>query len=140
MIAMYNDDIDLIVAYAIAIIFTLLIIISIPVFFYQSTRVDVYDLEAIQQNIMFNYKTLTLNMNKVAVVKYDTNKIIVDFANFKQSTNTSEALIAWVSNANEFNRSLAREKAKREGGVFSKLWYGWRYPLSNTLKFIEVKL
>jgi hypothetical protein len=108
--------------------------------FYESTRIDVEKLYAEQQNILLNYKTLVLNMNKVAVVKENTNNILIDAANLKQSTNTSQAFAIWVETANQYNLNLAAEKGKREMGFFGKLWYCWRVPLRNDIKYIEVKL
>lgn len=108
--------------------------------FYESTRIDVEKLYAQQNNILLNYKTLVLNMNKVAVVKQENDSIILDLANMKQSTNTSQAFATWVSEANAYNLLLAEEKGKREMGFFGKLWYCWRAPLRSDIKYIEVKL
>lgn len=108
--------------------------------FYESTRINVEKLYAQQNNILLNYKTLVLNMNKVAIVKQENDSIIIDLANMKQSTNTSQAFATWVSEANAYNLLLAGEKGKREMGFFGKLWYCWRVPLRNDIKYIEVKL
>jgi hypothetical protein len=108
--------------------------------FYESTRIDVEQLYAKQNNILLNYKTLVLNMNKIAIVKENTNSILIDVANLKQSTNVSTAFVAWISAANEYNLFLAEEKGKRELGFFGKLWYCWKVPLRKDVKYIEVKL
>ena len=138
--AMHSVVVDSILAYLMVTIVGLFLIISIPLFFYESTRIKMQELEAVQNNIILNYKTLVLNMNKIAVVDHSKDKIIIDLANFKQSTNTSEVFKNWVATANEFNIFLAQEKAKRQIGFFGHLWYGWRYPINENLKFIEVKL
>lgn len=108
--------------------------------FYESTRIDVEQLYAEQNNILLNYKTLVVNMNKVAIVKENSNSILIDVANLKQSTNVSQAFATWVETANAYNLHLAAEKGKREMGFFGKLWYCWRVPLRDNIKYIEVKL
>lgn len=121
-------------------IFACILSIGLYYWHYQSTRIDVERLYAEQNNIIMNYKTLTLNLNKIATVNIG-DSILIDIANLRQSTNTSEVFKEWVTHANQYNLKLASEKAKREiDGFFGKLWYGWRVSLKPELKYIEIKI
>lgn len=108
--------------------------------YYDMSRIDVEELYTKQNNILLNYKTLTLQMNRIAIVKTQYDKLLIDVANLNQSSNVSSAFNKWVESANNYNLELAQQKAKREIGFIGKLWYGWRVPLKPELKYIEIKI
>jgi len=106
---------------------------------YQASIVEVEEMKAQQINILSNYRTLAQQLNQVAVVKTNGDKILVDLPNAYQSTNASKAAESWIDSANKFNKDLAHEIGIRKMNWMGKLWYGWRCPLDKELRYIEIK-
>jgi hypothetical protein len=87
-----------------------------------------------------NILTLANNLNEKAVVKTTNNEIIVDVANFSQSTITSDVYKQYVVAINTYNATLAEFKVRCKPGLIYRIYYGVYPDLPEDLKYIKITL
>jgi len=86
-----------------------------------------------------NILTLANNINEKAVVRTENDRIIIDVANFSQSTITSEVYVSYVNEVNKYNQELAEFKVKSKRSIINILIFGWYPEIPESLKYIKIK-
>jgi uncharacterized membrane protein (DUF485 family) len=86
-----------------------------------------------------NILTLANNINEKAIVKTEDDRIIVDVANFSQSTITSGVYVSYVNEVNRYNKELAEFKVKSKRSIMNILIFGWYPEIPESLKYIKIK-
>jgi len=107
---------------------------------YASKIPEIADLRTDAKYSLNNILILANSMNEKVIVKIDNDKLIVDVANMSQSSKTSDVYISYVNNVNSYNTKLSALRAKGERTWVNILYYGFYPPISDELKFIQIKM
>ena len=100
---------------------------------------DIYKLKASYHYNMGNFLHLSNTINEKAVIKEVSDKVIIDVANFSQSTRASEAYTDYVQRVSAYNWHLADSEAIRYDSIISRLVNGWLCPIPKDIKYISIK-
>ena len=106
---------------------------------YATSGENIAELKSQYNNNLNNLRTIALSLNRQVIVTTNNEKLLIDVANLKQSTKTSDVFLSYVQQVNQYNTELELQKVRRTPGFFFKMWYGWKMPLTAELKTVTIK-